>query len=135
MIDLDRFKMLNDTEGHAAGDRALIAVAHVLRERTHHGAVVGRSGGEEFLVADVFVDPRSVPLGGRLCDGVAALPYAITASVGTAGARCDQILESGDPNQVIGELIAAADAAMYDAKRNGGNQSRQRVAPLDEYSR
>jgi diguanylate cyclase (GGDEF)-like protein len=135
LIDLDKFKRLNDTEGHAAGDRALIAVGHVLRERTREGAVVGRVGGEEFLVADVFVDPRSPALGARLCDGVAALPYAITASVGTANARCDQIQASGDASRVIAELVEAADAAMYDAKRNGGNQSRQRFAPLGEYTR
>lgn len=135
MVDLDRFKLLNDTQGHAAGDRALIAVAQALRERTHPDAVVGRAGGEEFLIADVFVDPRSVLLGARLCDGVAELPYAITASVGTASARCDQVLDGDDPNQVLAELVAAADAAMYDAKRNGGNQSRQRLAPLGEFSR
>jgi diguanylate cyclase (GGDEF)-like protein len=126
LIDLDRFKRLNDTEGHAAGDRALIAVGHVLRERTREGAIVGRAGGEEFLVADVFVDPRSLPVGTRLCDGVAALPYGLTASVGTASARCDQISASGDSNRAITELIDAADAAMYEAKRNGGNQSRHR---------
>lgn len=135
LIDLDKFKMLNDTEGHAAGDRALIAVGHVLRERTREGAVVGRVGGEEFLVADVFVDPRSLPIGPRLCDGVAALPYAVTASVGTASARCDQIIAGGDANRVIGKLVEAADAAMYEAKRNGGNQSQQRLAPLGEHTR
>ena len=132
LIDLDRFKLLNDTEGHAAGDRALIAVGHALRERTRESAIVGRVGGEEFLVADVFVDPRSLPIGPRLCDGVAALPYGITASVGAASARCDQILSSGDATRVITELVDAADAAMYEAKRNGGNQSRQRVAPIGE---
>jgi diguanylate cyclase (GGDEF)-like protein len=132
LIDLDRFKLLNDTEGHAAGDRALIAVGHALRERTRESAIVGRVGGEEFLVADVFVDPRSLPIGPRLCDGVAALPYAITASVGAASARCDQILSSGDVTRVITELVDAADTAMYEAKRNGGNQSRQRLAPIGE---
>jgi diguanylate cyclase len=134
LIDLDRFKRLNDTEGHAAGDRVLKAVGHVLREHTRPSAVVGRLGGEEFLVADVFGDPRQAALGQRLCDDVAALPHAITASVGLASARCDQFVERDDPDAVITALIASADDAMYDAKRNGGNQSRQRVGPLDELS-
>ncbi|MCW2553069.1 MAG: diguanylate cyclase [Mycobacterium sp.] len=132
MIDLDRFKQLNDTEGHAAGDRVLKAVGHVLREHTRPSAVVGRVGGEEFLVADVFADPRQAALGQRLCDAVAALPHAITASIGIASARCDQFVERHDPNLVITALIASADSAMYDAKRNGGNRSRQRVGPLDQ---
>jgi diguanylate cyclase (GGDEF)-like protein len=133
MIDLDRFKLLNDTEGHAAGDRVLIAVGHSLREQTRPTAIVGRVGGEEFLVADVFVDPRQAALGQRLCDAVADLPYEITASVGIASARCDQFVEHHDPNLVINALVALADGAMYDAKRNGGNQSRQRVAPFEPY--
>jgi diguanylate cyclase (GGDEF)-like protein len=132
MIDLDRFKLLNDTEGHAAGDRALMAVGHGLREHTRSSAIVGRVGGEEFLVADVFADPRQAVLGQRLCDAVAALPYEITASVGIASARCDKFAERHDPNLAITALIASADGAMYDAKRNGGNQSRQRVGPLGQ---
>ena len=134
MIDLDRFKLLNDTLGHAAGDRVLIAVGQSLREHAPPGAVVGRVGGEEFLVADVFGDPRQAALGRRLCDAVAALPYGVTASVGMASARCDEIVDAHDPNLSITALIAAADGAMYDAKRTGGNRSRQRVGPLDEYT-
>jgi diguanylate cyclase (GGDEF)-like protein len=134
MIDLDRFKMLNDSEGHAAGDRALMAVGHGLREHTRSNAIVGRVGGEEFLVADVFSDPRQAALGQRLCDAVATLPYEITASVGIASARCDQMLERHDSSLPITALIASADGAMYDAKRNCGNQCLQRVAPLGQRS-
>jgi diguanylate cyclase (GGDEF)-like protein len=132
MIDLDRFKSLNDTQGHAAGDRVLTAVGHALRDHTRPSAIVGRVGGEEFLVADVFVDPRQAVLGQRLCDATASLPYPITASVGIASARCDRFVEHQDPALLITALIASADGAMYEAKRNGGNQARQRVAPLDE---
>jgi diguanylate cyclase (GGDEF)-like protein len=135
MIDLDRFKQLNDTEGHAAGDRVLMEVGHALREHTRPSAIVGRVGGEEFLVADVFIDPRQAALGQRLCEAVAALPYAVTASVGIASARCDQFVEPHDPIRVLTALTASADGAMYEAKRDGGNRSRQRVAPFDEYSR
>ena len=133
MIDLDRFKLLDDTMGHAAGDRVLIAVGQRLREHARPSAIVGRVGGEEFLIADVFGDPRQAALGRRLCDAVAGLPYGVTASIGIAGARCDEIAVSQDSNLSITTWIAVADGAMYDAKRTGGNQSRQRVGPLDEY--
>jgi diguanylate cyclase (GGDEF)-like protein len=57
MVDLDRFKVLNDDLGHAAGDRVLTAVADVLRAHTGAAAVIGRVGGEEFLVAEVAGAP------------------------------------------------------------------------------
>ena len=133
MIDLDRFKSLNDSEGHAAGDRALSAVGRALRDSVRASAVVGRVGGEEFLVADVFSVPERGALGRRLCAAVAALPHGVTASVGSAAARCDHIAGHHDPNLMIASLVAAADDVMYAAKREGGNQSRVR-GPLDEYS-
>ena len=83
-------------------------------------------------MADVFADPTLGALGQRLCDAVAELSYEITASVGVASVRCDEVLGGGDPKTVITALIASADAAMYDAKRDGGNRSRQRVGPVDE---
>jgi diguanylate cyclase (GGDEF)-like protein len=124
MIDLDRFKQLNDTRGHSEGDRVLAAVGHALRAYAQPGAVVGRAGGEEFLVADVFADPRPELFGQRLCDAIAALPFSITASVGTASVRCSEMLDERDPESSLTALIGAADAAMYVAKHNGGNQIR-----------
>jgi diguanylate cyclase (GGDEF)-like protein len=124
MIDLDRFKRLNDTHGHYAGDVALVAVGRALRELTNRASVVARAGGEEFLVAEVISDPRPVFFGRRLCDAVAALPHPVTASVGTAITQCDRMLEGGDNEAAITALISAADTAMYEAKRNGGNQFR-----------
>jgi diguanylate cyclase len=124
MIDLDRFKRLNDTHGHYAGDVALVAVGQALSELTHRAAVIARAGGEEFLVAEVVSDPRPVFMGRRLCEGVAALPHPITASVGTAIMQCERIHEGGEHDSSITALISSADTAMYEAKRNGGNQFR-----------
>jgi diguanylate cyclase (GGDEF)-like protein len=124
MIDLDRFKRLNDTHGHYAGDVALVAVGRALHELTNRAAVVARAGGEEFLVAEVVSDPRPVFFGRRLCEAVAALPHPVTASVGTAVIQCDRMLEGGDNDAAITALISAADTSMYEAKRNGGNQFR-----------
>jgi diguanylate cyclase (GGDEF)-like protein len=132
MVDLDRFKGLNDAHGHAVGDLALVAVGRALRAHTRQGALVGRVGGEEFLVADVVDDPQPLVMGQRLCDAVAALHYPVTASVGTATVRCEDVFAAGDPVPAITALIAAADEAMYDAKRDGGNQTRHQCEPLDE---
>ncbi|PRC61308.1 GGDEF domain-containing protein, partial [Mycobacterium sp. ITM-2017-0098] len=53
VIDLDKFKRLNDTRGHAVGDAALVDVAEILRRHAGSNAVAGRMGGEEFVIADV----------------------------------------------------------------------------------
>jgi diguanylate cyclase len=122
-IDLDRFKALNDTHGHDEGDRALVAVAATLRANTRKTAIISRSGGEEFVVVDVVSQEGLEVLTQRLCDAVAALPYPITASVGTA--RCPvQGLTDADPQTAVNTLVKAADDAMYTAKRAGGNQVR-----------
>ena len=82
MIDLDRFKQLNDNYGHRTGDDALVSVAHALRDTTDDTAVIGRSGREEFVIADIW-HPDEVDLRAQqLCDVIAALPFGITASIG-----------------------------------------------------
>lgn len=131
MIDLDKFKQLNDTHGHAVGDLVLAAVGRTLRDHTRRDAIVGRAGGEEFLVADVFADATPEHFGARLRDAIAALPYRITASVGTATVRCDRLPRGDGVGRAIATLIDAADTAMYAAKRNGGNQARHHRARLD----
>lgn len=123
MIDLDRFKALNDTQGHTAGDRALVAVGRALRGVAGELAVIGRVGGEEFLLAELMSFPGPALLAERLCAAVAALPYPITASVGTAMAD----LRGTDPVQygeLVQQLFARADGAMYEAKRAGGDRVR-----------
>lgn len=121
VIDLDRFKQLNDRYGHSTGDSALIAVARALHETTDDTALICRSGGEEFVIADIW-HPDEVDLRTQqLCDAIAALPFGITASIGTAGIHPAHRTDgSGD---LLVELIAAADDAMYVAKRRGGNRT------------
>jgi len=119
VIDLDCFKQLNDRYGHSAGDAALVAVARALRACTDDAAVLARVGGEEFVIADVCDRAEVRPRAQRLCDAVAALPFGLTASVGTAVAD----RRPGDGAASLDELICAADAAMYVAKRRGGNQA------------
>jgi diguanylate cyclase (GGDEF)-like protein len=121
VIDLDRFKLLNDNYGHSTGDAALASVAGVLLETTEDSAIICRSGGEEFVIADVWHPDEVSWRAQQLCDVIAALPFGITASIGTAGIH--PASRAGDSADLLVELIAAADGAMYAAKRRGGNQT------------
>ncbi len=119
-IDLDEFKAVNDTEGHAVGDRLLVAAARRLRFAVGEDDTVGRLSGDEFavVVGDDGVE-RVQALAQRVLDEVAA-PYAVgprrvrvAASVGIAVAVAGQAADT---------LLRDADLAMYQAKRSGGNQ-------------
>ena len=128
VIDLDHFKQLNDNYGHRTGDDALVAVARTLRDTTDDTAVIGRSGGEEFVIADIWHPDEVGRRAQQLCDVIAALPFGLTASIGTAGIHsADQRGDSGD---LLFELISAADDVMYVAKRRGGNQACHHEWPL-----
>lgn len=123
MIDLDRFKNVNDTRGHATGDRILVAVAASLRRATHKHAVIARVGGEEFLVAEVVRYDDADTMAERLRAAVAQTDGGITASVGVACHVLDT--DPDDTRALLTELVEAADTAMYQAKRSGGNQFRR----------
>ena len=119
MIDLDKFKQLNDTYGHVAGDQALTAVGWTLRMANASTAIIGRAGGEEFLVVDCLPADQAEALPVRLCAEIAALPHTVTASVGAAIVPFTGV---GDPATSITELVRIADTAMYRAKSDGGNR-------------
>ncbi|MFS0901212.1 sensor domain-containing diguanylate cyclase [Mycolicibacterium litorale] len=128
VIDLDRFKNLNDTHGHAAGDRALIAVGRALSRNADEDALVGRTGGEEFVVATVSSSANPAHLALRLRAGIEKAAAPLTASVGTASVPLLRLRVTG-LRAGIDEAITAADAAMYAAKRAGGNQVRHSQLP------
>lgn len=128
VVDLDRFKNLNDTQGHAAGDRALIAVGRALSRSSDADALVGRTGGEEFVIATVAASPHPAHLAMRLLGGIAKAAAPLTASVGTASVPLLRLRVTGW-RAGIDEAIMAADSAMYAAKRAGGNQVRHSELP------
>jgi diguanylate cyclase (GGDEF)-like protein len=131
LIDIDRFKTLNDRLGHQAGDRCLAAVATVLAETVRDITdTVARYGGEEFAVILPFTDTAgAAAVAEKLRASVEALaweaihgqPAALTVSIGGATLRPDADAEREvDPSR----LIAAADAALYRAKSEGRNCTR-----------
>jgi diguanylate cyclase (GGDEF)-like protein len=118
MVDIDRFKILNDTHGHAVGDEVLRAVAGALASAVREDDVPARYGGEEFAV--LLRNPSldvAVEVGERVREAVAALDLSrhgvpgTSVSVGVAVAQL--------PGQAIGDIIVRADQALYEAKRRG----------------
>lgn len=121
LIDLDDFKRINDTYGHAAGDRALLDVADLLHEHAPSGAAVCRCGGEEFLIAFQSNTPTVNRIAARLCDAIRAWGF-VSASIGAAAAQLPAGLSQQAAVEFIDGLIQTADLAMYEAKRNGGDR-------------
>ena len=124
VIDLDRFKVVNDRFGHGVGDEVLVRCAHRLESAVHGGALVARVGGEEFVVVDVLHPGDWASVADRirvaLCGRGDHAP--ITASIGITAAAITHFAESGcDHAELLGDLVARADEAMFVAKRGGGN--------------
>lgn len=119
MIDLDNFKQINDSLGHLQGDEALIAASNKMRTILKGGEIIGRMGGDEFFIfLSGNVTPRSAAKTAKRL--ISALEVScgflhLTASVGVTVARkTDHI--------TCRELYAAADSALYEAKRAGKNK-------------
>ena len=123
MVDLDKFKRLNDTQGHASGDRALRAIGRTLRDNVRRSAVVARIGGEEFLIADILDDDEVGVLAERLRYAIVSTPPRLTASIGVVTIPMPT-LATVPSQDLFDDLVAHADGAMYEAKRAGGNQFR-----------
>jgi diguanylate cyclase (GGDEF)-like protein len=112
MIDIDRFKQVNDTRGHLAGDAVIASVARCLRTNLRRNDLVCRFGGDEFaaLLAGVSTE-QAVAAAQRLCAAV-AVESAVTVSVGVASSSAEVPIRA---------LLSNADAALYLAKARGGD--------------
>ncbi len=118
VIDLDRFKAVNDTFGHSTGDEVLVHTADRLRAAAPRGSIVSRIGGEEFAI----VARTSLAAATETAEHVrraVAEPLAavsVTASIGVAAAASDPACPTS-----VDDLIRSADGAMYQAKQRGGD--------------
>jgi len=119
-LDLDHFKLLNDCQGHHAGDRALVAVSRALSAELRPTDILGRYGGEEFVaLIDDTTEENAMHVATRLCRRVHRLEisvndkYMLSVSIGVAMRREGDDVES---------LAERADQAMYTAKLSGRNQ-------------
>jgi diguanylate cyclase (GGDEF)-like protein len=132
-IDIDHFKAVNDSHGHDAGDIVLRGVAAVFRDNIRTADLVGRYGGEEFMLVlpetgveeatAVTEKLRLLVLKQRFALGE-ALEIGVTVSIGIAGGQGESIRAA--------ELIRDADAAMYSAKSLGRNQTFVFAEPSDD---
>jgi diguanylate cyclase (GGDEF)-like protein len=124
MLDLDHFKSVNDTYGHLFGDKVLIKLAGTLREEIRRQDILGRYGGEEFLIIlPETAGEAAAALMERCRWKVAEIPYdedsgsspvSVTISAGIA--------EFNPDDHSIEDLIGRADRALYKAKENGRDQ-------------
>ena len=122
LLDLDHFKQVNDSYGHPAGDAVLVEAARRLGERTRGGDLVARYGGEEFavIVADARSELELARTAEALRMAIAGEPFIVadqvlrlTASAGAVYARATE----------AAALVAAADEALYQAKRQGRDRT------------
>ena len=117
-LDLDGFKAVNDTLGHAIGDRLLIAVADRLRSCLREGDIVARLGGDEFAVLQKGGDEAaSAALAQRLIEAVAA-PYEFGGILAGVGLSIGVALPQ-DTGITVEELLKGADLALYHSKAAG----------------
>jgi diguanylate cyclase (GGDEF)-like protein/PAS domain S-box-containing protein len=124
LVDIDHFKRINDTYGHAVGDDTLKTLAHAFANRLRRSDLFARFGGEEFVL---LLPETQLGDGLRLCERLRQMvetiklqipdraePFGFSVSIGVADLQHD-----GDS---LNQLLARADAALYKAKRDGRNQ-------------
>jgi diguanylate cyclase (GGDEF)-like protein len=134
LVDLDRFKHYNDTFGHLAGDECLVTVARAIQQRaSRSGELVGRFGGDEFLVLWPGLDLATAQRNAnRIRDAVRVLdlriadqPVHVSVSIGGI-----TLVPAADTTATA--LVHAADRAMYTAKRAGGDDTRWVTDPGED---
>jgi len=132
LIDLDRFKTINDTHGHHAGDELIIAVAQRLSNIVRASDTVGRIGGDEFIVVMPDVDNigQVQSLAQRIIDELSE-PFTLFGSDVWSGASIGLALAPKDGVDRL-ELMRKADIALYEAKSGGRGTYRQFERAMDE---
>jgi diguanylate cyclase (GGDEF)-like protein len=124
MIDIDKFKEINDTAGHVCGDQVIQTFARRLQSLLRSSDLIGRIGGDEFIVLlPETSEEKGWQLASRLCVQVAASPmettaygaFPITISIGVAQGMAGS-------HETLEQVIIRADQALYQAKEQGRNR-------------
>ena len=119
LIDIDDFKIINDTYGHATGDKALRKFMKVCKSTLRSSDVIGRMGGEEFAVLCTQSNKQqTIEIANRLCKNIAEqtarFNYHFTISIGVSDVKSE--------HRSVDKALHLADLALYEAKREGKNQ-------------
>jgi two-component system, cell cycle response regulator len=134
LADIDSFKGINDTYGHAAGDAVLQTFAELLKRNTRSSDICGRLGGDEFVLVITHVNAENIQLTlEKFREQFAALSFpfvgqsmSTSASFGAAGFSMSREMP------VFSVLLKKADEALYEAKREGRNRVAVRFCPSSE---
>ncbi len=122
MLDVDRFKQLNDTYGHPVGDQALRHIAQALQEVCDPSSLLGRCGGDEFMVVlPGFTAKAATQVAETARAYIAEHPFLNPEGTGLPLQLCFGVADDRGNSRSPVSLIAAADAALYAGKQSGGD--------------
>jgi len=129
LFDLDQFKHVNDTYGHLAGDRILADVASTFKEHTRYGDVIGRYGGDEFvlLLPDTDIE-EGRQIADRLMTKIRQLSWTILDTPVSVSAQCGVAQSPSTGSTTLPELLAQCDRMLYGKKNRTRMLSEQRPA-------
>jgi diguanylate cyclase (GGDEF)-like protein len=120
LLDVDHFKLVNDRFGHSAGDQVLAGIAKILTDNTRSGDIVGRWGGEEFLlICSISDQDAAMNIAAKLRIGIEAHDFPVVGHVtASMGVYCC-VGQVG----ALEQIVSYADAALYAAKEQGRNRA------------
>ncbi|HYH03725.1 MAG TPA: EAL domain-containing protein [Bacillota bacterium] len=121
-MDLDRFKIVNDTCGHMAGDQLLIQVTNLIQEKIRRTDVFGRMGGDEFaILLENCPVPKACEIASFICEAIQGYHFIWQNYQFTVGISIGVVEINAESPNNIDRIVTCADEACYRAKDNGGN--------------